>query len=606
MNSPNKRLARLFARVLDGASIETWPPDSNGATPIAATGPFGNIAFRAIWAGNGWPSDIERTIAEHQQGPWPSDLVVCAHRISPGARELLKAEQANWADEAGSAHIVGPNVLVLRDVAEGKSDSPRTFSWTHSAVAAAEALLSRDWPRGIGTTELATLVQWSPSNVSQVMQSFDEQGWTIKYGPQRGSRARRELVDPDGLLAAWTDFHTTGDRDRRTAHRALRSPLAFLEGELSDALNSHVRWALSGWAAAAQMAPIVDVVPSLQIYVHEDDFEGALDNVIADAELSDVAEGGRVAFFPAHPSVLTLGETHSSGLLASPPRVYADLLEMGGRGMDAAAHLKSEVIDAVHPPRGRRATPSGMLAWERECRGKLDLLIQDRPELGDLYAQGTWSASYRVLGMPEPPDLRRFMGVLREVAGHETGWPPWWTPDSEDIRPQPVEGMIQCWHSDLSFGDAAHADYWRADPGGRLFLLRGYQEDSTRERLAPAPQSGFDLTLPIWRTAECLLHANRLAQRLDATGIQFLMRWTGLRGRKLAVLADHQRMMAPTRPASEDEVSSFVEVDPSEISSDLAGVVRRLVDPLYASFDFFEPPAQIYDEEIAELLSRSA
>jgi transcriptional regulator with XRE-family HTH domain len=604
MNAPNKRLGQLFARILDGAAVQAGPADPDGVTPIAAAGPFGNLKFRAIWAGNGWPSDVERALAEYPRRPWPPDLVIVAHRISPGARALLEARQASWADEAGNARITSPGVLVIRE-GEDKPESPQAFTWSASAIATAEALLARAWPSGISTTELATLVQWSPSKVSQVLQALDDQGWTVKYGPQRGSRARRELVDPEGLLAAWTDAFTSQARDRRFAHRALRSPLDFLEGKLGDTLNDHVRWALSGWGAANSLAPFVDTVPSLQIYVHEDDFDRALDKAIDDAGLSNVAEGGRIVFFPAHPSVLALGEMSSIAPLVSSPRIYADLLEMGGRGADAAEHFKEEVVGAIHPPRGRRKAPQGMIAWERENRERLEQLTHDRPELVSLYAQGTWSASYRLTGIRKAPDLRRFMAILREVAGHETGWPPWWIPESDDIRPKPVEGMIECWHSDTAVGDAAHADYWRADPEGRLFLLRGYQEDSARERLAPSPRAGFDLTLPIWRTAECLLHAERLSRRLEATAVQFLMRWTGLRGRKLAALASRDRMMRPTRPASEDDVESFVEVSLAEISHDLGGVVRRLVDPLYASFDFFEPPEQIYEEELAEMLSRS-
>jgi transcriptional regulator with XRE-family HTH domain len=508
-----------------------------------------------------------------------------------------------WADETGGARIAVPGIFILREGEERPDSSPR-FSWSPAALATGEALLARDWPIGISTTQLATLVQWSPSKVSQVLQAFDEQGWTVKYGPQRGSRARRELADPEGLLAAWTDSLTSQGRERRFAHRTLRSPLDFLEHELANSLDDHVRWAMSGWGAADALAPIVDTVPSLQIYVHEDDFGRALSDAINDAGLSDVAEGGRVAFFPAHPSVLALGEDSPIAPLTSAPRIYADLIDLGGRGVDAAEHLKEEVIDTLHPPRGRRKAPPGIVAWDRESHQRLERLIEDRPGLTDLYAQGTWSASYRLLGVREEPDLRRFMAILREVAGHETGWPPWWTPERDEIRPQPVDGMIECWHSESSFGDAAHADYWRADPRGRLFLLRGYQEDSPRDRLAPSPQTGFDLVLPIWRTAECLLHAERLARRLDATAVQFRMRWTGLRGRRLTALA-RSRMISPTRPASEDEVASFVEIAPTEIADDLGGVVRRLVDPLYASFDFYEPPAQIYDEELAEMLSRS-
>jgi hypothetical protein len=595
--SPHNRLVQLASRIFDDAAIVADADiDTDGALPITVSGRFGDLKLRMTWAGNGWPSDVRRILEEYPQS-WPSDLVVAAKRISPGSVELLEDANVSWADEAGNARIVAPGIFVVREQAP-EPEARRAFSWSPSAIAIGEALLAKEWPMGVGTTELATLIQWSPPQVSQVLQAFDEQGWTIKYGPQRGSRARRELIDAEGLLDAWASAIASHQPDPRLAHRALRSPLAFLEQELTPSLSSHVRWALSGWAAAHELAPLADAVPSLQIYVHEDDFIGPLSRVIDEVGLSDVAEGGRVAFIPARASVLAIAQPSALAPIVSSPRVYADLLALGGRGGDAAAHLKEEVLDWVHPARTRRQAPQSLLAWERDSRARLGHLTEERPDLPDVYAGGTWSASYRLIGSPEAPDQRRFMAILREVAGHETGWPPWWIPESGSNRPHPVNGLIECRHADMAAGDPAGADFWRADPQGRLFLIRSYQEDSTRERLAPAPRESFDLTLPVWRTGECLLHAERLANRLEATGIQFMMRWTGIRGRKLQSLASPTRRMQPTRPAAQDDVTAFVEVTPLEVGEDLASVVRRLVDPLYASFDFFEPPAEIYEQEL--------
>jgi len=601
MTPAEKRLRRLFARIFDGAAIESRPPDPSGAIPIFANGPFGSLTFRALWIGGGWPGDVSAALAEIPPGEWPRDLVIAAQRMSPGALALTNARNANWADETGAAKIIAPGIVVERPGAPDIEKADRGLSWSPAAIAAGEALLAREWPEGVGTTELASLIQWSPSKISQVLQMFDAQGWTIKYGPQRGPRARREVVDPEALLGAWAESMAAEDHEQRLAHRVLRSSLQFLEDELAEALSNHVRWALSGWAAANEVAPLIDTVPSLQIYIHEDDFDGPLDSVVREAGLSDVAEGGRVAFYPAHQSVLALSEQTGIGPVASAPRVYADLLALGGRGADAAMHLKEERLGRLGSSPNPSKAPTGLISWEQECRQRLDQLTAEHDDSSKAKAQGTWSASYRLIGVPDEPDLRKFMAILREVAGHETGWPAWWTPEEGASRPRPVGGMIECWFSDLLQRDPANADFWRADPRGRLCLIRSYQEDY--ERLTPSPRTGFDLVLPIWRTGECLLHAERLAHRLDATTIQFMMRWTGLRGRKLATIAGRRRMMEPTRAAVDDDLRGFTETTPGEIAADLPGVVRRLVDPLYASFDFYEPPAEIYDEELTLMRS---
>lgn len=604
METANNRLLKLIASALEGVSIEDAGIDpTTGATRLEIHGSAGNWQLLALWIGEGWPADVRNAFERLPSGPLPPELVLTARQFSPGALELLEGRRANWADESGNGRIDGPGLFVIRRTGAAVQVPRSTFSWSPSAIATAEALLARDWSAGVGTTELATLAHHSPAQVSQVLQAFDEKGWTVKYGPKRGPNARRELIDPAGLLSSWSAFASAQERDVRLAHRTLRSPLDFLEGELSQVLNQEVHWALSGWAAAHELAPISGTMPSLQIYIHEDDFEKPLDHVVKSAGLSNVAEGGRIAFYPADDSILALAQQGSLGPIVSDPRIYADLLAFGGRGIDAAAHLKEEVLDERYRQSGgSHQVPQGLIAWERDCRKRLDNLARDRPDLSEAYAQGTWSASYRLIGIPQPPKLRTFMAILREVAGQETGWPPWWVPDSEDIRPQPVDGMIECWHSDTSvFSDSAHADYWKADPQGRLCLIRGYQEDSQRERLVPEPRLGFDLTLPVWRTGECLLHAERLAHRLDAASIQFMMRWTGIRGRKLASFAGDKRAMKPTRPAAQDDVVSFVEVGPDEIAANLPGTVRQLVDPLYEIFDFFEPPDEIYENELTAM-----
>jgi hypothetical protein len=601
MNSAKNRLSKLFAKLVEDASVEALGPDRWGATRFEIHGVSGAWQLRAIWAGEGWPADVQSKLDSLPSDPWPSDLVLVAREYSPGALELLKKRRINWADERGLAHISGPGIFIDRNAPTERSSARPNFAWSPSTIATAEALLAKDWSAGIGTTELATLVDWSPPQVSQVLQAFDEKGWTVKYGPQRGPNAHRELADAEGLLSAWAQFITTQERDSRLAHRALRAPMQFLEDDLAQALNSEVRWALSGWGAAHELAPIADTVPSLQIYVHEDDFGGSLDRAIEKAGLSNVAEGGRVVFFAAPASVLTLSQRPGTTPIVSTPRVYADLLSFAGRGVDAATHLKDEVLDRLHPPTGHRQAPSGLIAWERECRKRLDDLVEDRPDLAKHYAQGTWSSSYRLLGIPKSPDLRKFMAILREVAGHETGWPPWWTPSTNDTRPRPVDGSIECWFAAASLAEWAEADYWRADPQGRLCLIRAYQEDSAKEPMTSTPGVGIDLTLPIWRCGECLLHAQRLAQRLDATRIQFMMRWTHLKGRKLGVFVNRRRRMIQTQSTAEDEVLSFVDVAPDDISANLSGIVRQLVDPLYTSFDFFEPPANIYEEELAAM-----
>jgi len=161
-----------------------------------------------------------------------------------------------------------------------------------------------------------------------------------------------------------------------------------------------------------------------------------------------------------------------------------------------------------------------------------------------------------------------------------------------------VDGVLEDWFGeDTRFG--RRADYWMARPDGYFFLLRDYQEDSEM----PGVPSGtaIDLALPIWRVGECLRHASRTASALDASRVEFMMRWDGLEGRMLEALASPDRFMRPCGPAGPNSVGAALEVYASVIEEHLPDVVRHLVEPLYAAFGFFEPSAEIYVEEISKM-----
>lgn len=601
MESAKNRAAQLLSRAFDGGVVEHRGEDRAGAELLRVRGLNGSWDFRVFWAGEGWPGDLNAVLQRLPRGKPPADALFAARDFSPGAISMLAELGASWADELGNARIHGHGLLVLRDADRVEPARPR-FSWSASALAVAEALLSRDWPDGVRTSEVATLIDWSPPQVSQILQGFDRKGWTVKFGPQRGPNARREVQDTDALLDAWSSEIAAGDREARFAHRVIRSPLEFLRGEMKEVLDQAVRWSLSGWAAAHELAPLTDAVPSLQIYVHEDDFGKPLFDALDRLGLTDVAEGGRVAFFPAPASVLALSQPGGIGPIASTPRVYADLLSLGGRATDAAAHLREELIDRPVPTQGEGSPPIGLLDWERECRQRLAGLARRRREWEAAYEHGAWSASYRLIGLTETPPLRQVPGLLREVAGRETGWPAWWAPKGGDERPRSVDGAIECWLSGMMASDPSEADYWRADPKGRLCLIRPYQEDYEFET---DPGTTFDLVLPIWRTGECLRHAERLARRLDSNGIQLMMRWTGLRGRHLASLSDKRRRLGGDYRCTEAEVVAYVETRPDEVRDDLVACVRGLLDPLYGAFDLFEPERGLYEAELAKLVSHA-
>lgn len=254
---------------------------------------------------------------------------------------------------------------------------------------------------------------------------------------------------------------------------------------------------------------------------------------------------------------------------------------------------------------GAEPDPS-LAAWIEESRARLDeLMAEELPdERPSRYAPGTFSAAYIVLDPVVVPSLQNLMTILEDVHGSETGWPPWTVFHRPDLRPRPGDHLIECWLRETTFGDGAHSDFWRVAIDGKAFLLRGYQEDSVPDQLIPG--AALDLTIPVWRTGECLLHAARLAERLGGTRIEFGMEWTGLRGRQLSTFASPERVIGGKYIGRQDKVSTAIETDVSAVADTLPELVQHLVEPMYASFDFFKPGDLLYAQEIAKLRDRTS
>ena len=216
---------------------------------------------------------------------------------------------------------------------------------------------------------------------------------------------------------------------------------------------------------------------------------------------------------------------------------------------------------------------------------------------------------YRVSAIVEGLNLDspRLREAMNRAEQHLTARPPWWWPTGGGIAPRVVGNAIECHMANQEVpADAAHSDFWRVSTSGELFLIRGYVEDSLEQQgRAVAPGTVFDLTLPIWRIGECLLFIQRFADEADEADSTVSVRceWTGLSGRRLTVLTPRRHVYRDYTSHS-DTHSATITVPVERISGALPEIVRELVDPLYALFDFFQPPAEIYAEELGRMQRR--
>lgn len=347
------RSAAVLARALRDAPvniISRSKPDPRGV-PVSVAGGHTKEPLTLLWAGEGWPADVDEVLAETPD-PWPRDLVVVARHFSPGALRSLRERDANWADETGDARIIGPSRLfVIRLQRHGEPPrqpaEEKRFELTPSVVAIAEAILARP-SEPILNSAIAEMTDFSASQISRTLAQFDKRGWTRKTGSERGPGALRVLEDGDGLLRSWAAHVASESRPTIQAHAILKEPFTFLRERLAPALDQVGDWALSGWAGLELEAPFATQVPTLHIYLPEGSFDdGRLEDVLSRGRLRRVDEGGRVILWPADKTALRLKKTSERDQLpvVSAPRLYADLLGFGGRGVDAAEHVREMLID---------------------------------------------------------------------------------------------------------------------------------------------------------------------------------------------------------------------------------------------------------------------
>lgn len=302
------------------------------------------------------------------------------------------------------------------------------------------------------------------------------------------------------------------------------------------------------------------------------------------------------------------------GPASEPPKTAREWDELMRRCLQGHKDELADVVRGILEGRGPKveAEPDAaaqLERWQHESMERWREVIAGLPaDSPGRFPHGWYSLACTVEGVNlAVPQLREAM----RAAGQErlTGWTPWWQPTRNELAPSLHDDTIECWLNRDGQGDAAHSDFWRASPGGRLFLIRGYNEDSLQGHGAQyqhiQPGQVFDLTLPVWRVGECLLYAARFAEaaKMPNTTLVIRVEWTGLRGRMLTSLDSRRLMLAGRRSQSAGRVTR-AQVDTERVRVALPEIVRDLVGPLFPLFDFFEPPAALYTEEIDRMINR--
>jgi hypothetical protein len=331
-----ERIARAVSAVLD-ADVRVGV-EAGATHELRVVGLPAQPRFRAAWVRRGWPADV-RARLEHT----PGLTLVVAPQLSSGARRLLDERAINWVDETGAASLRGEGLLVRIDRAPAPKDpEPHAATWSRASVVAAEAVLAAG-PAEISTSWLAEHAGCSIARASRILAGWDHEGWTAKQGPQRGPGAHRVLLQPTALLTSWSAHLNTTAVERWFAHATGRDAEA-LTARVEQALAGQ-SFAWTGWAAAQQLAPFVTQLRVLHARIDERYARRDLEPHLRQAGITLTEDAGRIELWRTPAEALRLSTNSPIGPLVSWPRLYADLERLGGRGHDAAEHLR-EVMES--------------------------------------------------------------------------------------------------------------------------------------------------------------------------------------------------------------------------------------------------------------------
>jgi Transcriptional regulator, AbiEi antitoxin, Type IV TA system len=327
----------LAAALPHGLTVDVSPRQKANAAAFDVTISAGTTKhrFRAGWAGEGWPADVEQLALLV-----PGLEVVVASKLSEGARKWLKEEGLGWVDEVGHAEILRPSGLVIsREPNQVRPRSEQTPRWTRSTLSVAEAALSGVEPT-VESIEKATGVSRHATATS--LARLERLGYLDRPQALRGPTSGRRIADMNAFL----DAYAAAAAERRSkqsvvlVHRLWKDPLDALRSEIAPALGTNnVRWAVTGIAASLMLAPYISDVTTLELYV---DAELKSDKSYLASLLGGrvVEKGQRIEVRELPTSMSDKGPVVDGVHVALPVRVYADLVAAGGRSAEAAHHLR--------------------------------------------------------------------------------------------------------------------------------------------------------------------------------------------------------------------------------------------------------------------------
>ena len=203
-----------------------------------------------------------------------------------------------------------------------------------------------------------------------------------------------------------------------------------------------------------------------------------------------------------------------------------------------------------------------------------------------------------------------FRRLLSATNPQYTGWPLWVDTGSATSEAR-LYVFDEGWEAlGVSIGRLFMdtLDFWRAEPQGKFYHRRAFEDDLTDSPNAPEALTGLDLVLTTKRVTEGVgvvrAFAEGMGCDLSNTSLEFAFRWSGLRDREATSWADIRRHMTRQHRAVQDSVTTTLSVPADSQDGDFPMIVHQAVGPLFTVFDGLEIADDVLTGVVEEVLVR--
>lgn len=273
-------------------------------------------------------------ILRYQQSFLGAYGVFVAPYISPVAAEICIQEGIGYLDLSGNCRLCFGEIYIEKEGKPNKFAISRGLRSLYQPKAARVLRVLLNNPGRVWkVSDLAKEAQVSLGQVSNVKKILADREWV------RAEESGFTIEKPESLLLEWAQNYSFRKNEMKDCY-SLKAP-AEIEADLAELCNRKgIRYALTGFSAAARMAPSVRYQRAFA-YVDGD----YLEEVISELALKEASTGANISILSPYDDGVFYGEREFEGIrTASPVQVYLDLIGFRGRGEEAARTLLEEAI----------------------------------------------------------------------------------------------------------------------------------------------------------------------------------------------------------------------------------------------------------------------